>query len=821
MCIFNNNSALTPIDTTQDNQDASVNTSLQISSNSQNKIKLILICWNIRGIYHKVFGPDMQKFLFTNDIIMLTESHTDKSSEKYYNTIPGFIYKDFPRKFIHPHAPGPSGGIAIYIKSDIIDGIELESTDESIVWMKLKCSFFGWESDKLIACAYFSPAESSYIHSTNSRVDYFNILSEQTRKFTNYNDIFICGDLNSRTSDLPDYRVNTPGTEGDLNYIVENVNNIGCVNDVQICLSRDKVTNVYGRELLDFCKNTGYRLMNGRLYDVNNTGDFTCFKENGASIVDYLICKPHNIQDISHFTILPKRVVSDHRPLSFDLMYPKRQTYQNIVLSGDEHSIKSYKWDINKLDSYKEILNSEDSIGKLSQLQTDIIDPNLNTDEICDKFYDVMNSAIRSTFEQKTSVLKSRFPVNKWFNEECKNAKYAVNSYSKMHDISQPPHSGIYLRLQKEYNRVKQKFERQYRDMTRLKLQNFHSERPDAYWKLWKSLNPPQLNNSKLTLKEFENYCKEQVNPPATNYFDNIHMDEIKQFVDSFNSAPQEKLSEKNCIITDDICNSPITMDEILTHLHKLKNHKAAGADGLSGEFLKYIPDEIALTLHTLFNSILDRGEWPTKWAEGLITPVHKKASINNTDNYRKITVMPVIGKVLESIMNARLVFRNITLNTDDPFQFGFKENARTSDNLFILQSIVNRQTFKNKPLYVCFVDFTKAFDYVNRYALYYKLIKRGVKGKLLNLICDMYKKAKCRVKWKGKVGSEIDSEYGVLQGGMLSPKLFTEFLTDLKTYLEKECGLLIDDDILMYILYADDLILCSESAEGLQKLFS
>ncbi len=55
-------------------------------------------------------------------------------------------------------------------------------------------------------------------------------------------------------------------------------------------------------------------------------------------------------------------------------------------------------------------------------------------------------------------------------------------------------------------------------------------------------------------------------------------------------------------------------------------------------------------------------------------------------------------------------------------------------------------------------------------------------------------------------------------RGGMLSPKLFREFLTDLVKYLKMKCGILIDNDILAYILYADDLILCSETAEGLQK---
>ncbi len=64
----------------------------------------------------------------------------------------------------------------------------------------------------------------------------------------------------------------------------------------------------------------------------------------------------------------------------------------------------------------------------------------------------------------------------------------------------------------------------------------------------------------------------------------------------------------------------------------------------------------------------------------------------------------------------------------------------------------------------------------------------------------------------------EIESEFGVLQVGILSPKVFSKFLTDLGKYLEMKCAILIDHDILAYILYADDLILCLETAEGMQK---
>ncbi len=144
---------------------------------------------------------------------------------------------------------------------------------------------------------------------------------------------------------------------------------------------------------------------------------------------------------------------------------------------------------------------------------------------------------------------------------------------------------------------------------------------------------------------------------------------------------------------------------------------------------------------------------------------------------------------------------------------------TRTTDNIFILNSHIQRHKLKNKPLYVCFVDFTKAFDYINRSALYYKLIKRGIHGKLLNIIMSMFDKAKCRVKWKGLAGEDFDSEFGVLQEAMLSPKLFTEFLSDLHACLSKECGELMSNLIITYILFADDLILCAETPQGLQKL--
>ena len=77
----------------------------------------------------------------------------------------------------------------------------------------------------------------------------------------------------------------------------------------------------------------------------------------------------------------------------------------------------------------------------------------------------------------------------------------------------------------------------------------------------------------------------------------------------------------------------------------------------------------------------------------------------------------------------------------NDPFQVGFEANSITADNIFVLYSLVEQYKRLKKNLYVCFIDFTKAFDYINRNALIYKLFKRDVSGNFLNLIKSMFLK--------------------------------------------------------------------------------
>ena len=194
-------------------------------------------------------------------------------------------------------------------------------------------------------------------------------------------------------------------------------------------------------------------------------------------------------------------------------------------------------------------------------------------------------------------------------------------------------------------------------------------EDPNSYWKFWKSFNPRNVTTGP-TLADFVNYFEQQVYPPHLDYFNYEHMKNIIRQVTSFQHDVEHDKSNMTQFL-----NSSITAEEIKNAIQKLKCKKAAGVDSISAEFYKYGCNELFPALELLFNTILTDGEYPSRWATGII-PVYKKRDVGVPDNYRKITVMPCIGKLFESILNNRLSFKNEVCNDNDPYRAEFKSKS-------------------------------------------------------------------------------------------------------------------------------------------------
>ena len=233
-------------------------------------------------------------------------------------------------------------------------------------------------------------------------------------------------------------------------------------------------------------------------------------------------------------------------------------------------------------------------------------------------------------------------------------------------------------------------------------------------------------------------------------------------------------------IIFDEL-NITITETEICKAIKQLKNGKSGGPDMLLNEFFIHGVNELLHYLYNLFNKILDFGHFPEVWSEGYVVPIHKKGKLDDVNNFRGTTLLSTLGKLFTRVLNDRLTTWAEEYYVYIEAQAVFRANISTTDNVFVLHCIINHMLRSNKKLFCAFVDFTKAFDYVVRDIVWYKLIKLKIGGKILNIIMSIYKHVKSKVKIHNVVNEGFECMLGVRQGERLSPFLFAMYLNDLE----------------------------------------
>jgi hypothetical protein len=349
-------------------------------------------------------------------------------------------------------------------------------------------------------------------------------------------------------------------------------------------------------------------------------------------------------------------------------------------------------------------------------------------------------------------------------------------------------------------------------------FQELNSRDPNEFWKLLsKDKKHIPLGDDSPSIDDWFSHFKNLNEKSSSGFkFDDKHAkvnEELKKFIE--NDLPL------SCSVEHEIFNAKITPAETLSVLKSLKNNKGVGPDGICNEILKHGKYFLCGPLTNFFNLIFDAGMMPNEWHESFLIPIHKKGSTSDPNNNRGISLSSCVSKVFLLIMKNRLegfVENNQLLATE---QLGFVKGYRTSDNFYVLKSVVNRQLHvKNKKLFTAFIDFRKAFDSVWREGLLLKLVNKGIDGKLFRIILNLYTSSECRVRTEGSYSKTFSSNIGVKQGCVLSPILFNLFLSDLPEFLKNSHASEINLEFLKIslLIYADDLVLFSKSAEGLQQ---
>ena len=184
----------------------------------------------------------------------------------------------------------------------------------------------------------------------------------------------------------------------------------------------------------------------------------------------------------------------------------------------------------------------------------------------------------------------------------------------------------------------------------------------------------------------------------------------------------------------------------------------------------------VCMCVHNVINGVWTCGSAVSDWRNAEIVLIPKKGDLRSCDNWRGISLLDVVGKVLARVLQGRL--QAVAEDVLPDSQCGFRRGGGCSDMVFTARQLMEKAVEHDSELYVLFVDLRKAYDSIPGSALWLVLRNLGIPPKLLGLVQSLHEGMEARVRLPNVVTDNINVRNGLRQGCTLAPTLFNLYFS-------------------------------------------